>query len=108
MERTQRPDQFVDDAPTAVLVRQILGAVAQFDKAMTVAKLRGARRRKRRKTGGKKVEGRKSLSESRPDAVALARRLSSSARVYRCERYPLSWRLMASPRRGACRIPPRR
>jgi DNA invertase Pin-like site-specific DNA recombinase len=32
-----KPDSFVDDTPTAVLVRQILGAVAQFDKAMTVA-----------------------------------------------------------------------
>jgi DNA invertase Pin-like site-specific DNA recombinase len=70
-----KPDQFVDDTPTAVLVRQILGAVAQFDKAMTVAKLRGARERKRRKTGGK-VEGRKSLAEKRPEAVALARSLS--------------------------------
>jgi DNA invertase Pin-like site-specific DNA recombinase len=69
------PDQFVDDTPTAVLIRQILGAVAQFDKAMTVAKLRGARERKRRKTG-RKVEGRKSLAESRPEAVALARGLS--------------------------------
>jgi DNA invertase Pin-like site-specific DNA recombinase len=70
-----KPDQFVDDTPTAVLVRQILGAVAQFDKAMTVAKLRGARERKRRKTG-EKVEGRKSLAEKRPEAVALARSLS--------------------------------
>lgn len=70
-----KPDSFVDDTPTAVLVRQILGAVAQFDKAMTVAKLRGARERKRRKTGGK-VEGRKSLAESRPEAVAKARELS--------------------------------
>jgi hypothetical protein len=26
------PDQFVDDTPTAVLIRQILGAVAEFDK----------------------------------------------------------------------------
>jgi DNA invertase Pin-like site-specific DNA recombinase len=68
------PEQFIDDTPTAVLIRQILGAVAQFDKAMTVAKLRGARERKRRKTGGK-VEGRKSLIESRPEAVALARAL---------------------------------
>ena len=33
------------------------GAVAEFDKAMTVAKLRGARERKRRKNG--KCEGRK-------------------------------------------------
>jgi DNA invertase Pin-like site-specific DNA recombinase len=70
-----KPDSFVDDTPTAVMVRQILGAVSQFDKAMTVAKLRGARERKRRKTGSK-VEGRKSLSESRPEAVAKARELS--------------------------------
>ena len=41
------PDQFVEETPTAVLIRQILGAVAQFDKAMTVAKLKGARNRKR-------------------------------------------------------------
>ena len=69
------PDQFVDDTPTAVLIRQILGAVAQFDKAMTVAKLRGARERKRRKTGGK-VEGRKSYAEANPQLVELARKLS--------------------------------
>jgi DNA invertase Pin-like site-specific DNA recombinase len=41
---------FQDDGPTAKLVRQVLGAVAEFDKPMTVAKLRGARERKR-KTG---------------------------------------------------------
>jgi hypothetical protein len=34
------PGAFVEDTPTAILVRQVLGAVAQFDKAMTVAKLR--------------------------------------------------------------------
>jgi DNA invertase Pin-like site-specific DNA recombinase len=69
------PDQFVDETPTAVLIRQILGAVAQFDKAMTVAKLRGARERKRRKTG-EKVEGRKSYAEVNPEMVVLARKLS--------------------------------
>jgi DNA invertase Pin-like site-specific DNA recombinase len=68
-----KPDSFTDDSPTAVMVRQILGAVAQFDKAMTVAKLRGARQRKRRLTG--KCEGRKSLAETVPAAVALARDL---------------------------------
>jgi DNA invertase Pin-like site-specific DNA recombinase len=71
-----KPDSFVDDTPTAVLVRQILGAVAQFDKAMTVAKLRGARERKRRRTG-RKVEGRKSYSEARPETVRMARDLAS-------------------------------
>jgi DNA invertase Pin-like site-specific DNA recombinase len=41
------PDSFVDDTPTAILVRQILGAVAQFEKAALVAKLKGARDRVR-------------------------------------------------------------
>lgn len=51
------PTSFVDDTPTAALIRQVLGAVAQFEKAALVAKLKGARDRKRRETG--KVEGRK-------------------------------------------------
>jgi DNA invertase Pin-like site-specific DNA recombinase len=69
-----KPDTFTDDSPTARMVRQILGAVAEFDKAMTVAKLRGARERKRRKTGAK-VEGRKSWAETNPKLVAEAKRL---------------------------------
>jgi DNA invertase Pin-like site-specific DNA recombinase len=67
------PDSFLDDTPTATLIRQVLGAVAQFDKAMTVAKLRAARDRKRAQTG--KCEGRKSVAESSPETVALARKL---------------------------------
>ncbi len=46
-----------DDNPTATLIRQILGAVAQFDKAVTVHKLRAARVRQRRAKG--RCEGRK-------------------------------------------------
>jgi hypothetical protein len=38
------PDAFASDMPTAVLIRQILGAVSQFEKASLVAKLAGARR----------------------------------------------------------------
>ena len=30
------PDFFTEDTPTAVLVRQVLGAIAQFEKATTV------------------------------------------------------------------------
>jgi DNA invertase Pin-like site-specific DNA recombinase len=67
------PDSFIDDTPTAKLVRQVLGAISEFDKAMTVAKLRGARERKRRETG--KCEGRKSHAERNPDLVALVRRM---------------------------------
>jgi DNA invertase Pin-like site-specific DNA recombinase len=63
----------MEDTPTAVLVRQVLGAVAQFEKATTVAKLAAARKRKRVAHG--KCEGRKSLSETRPEAVALAKAL---------------------------------
>src|SRR5215213_9073349 len=54
------PNSFQDDTPTAKLIRQVLGAIAEFDKAMTVAKLRGARERKRKTFG--KCEGRKSLA----------------------------------------------
>jgi DNA invertase Pin-like site-specific DNA recombinase len=67
------PASFIDDTPTAKLVRQVLGAISEFDKAMTVAKLRGARERKRREAG--KCEGRKSHTERNPELVALAKRL---------------------------------
>jgi DNA invertase Pin-like site-specific DNA recombinase len=68
------PMFFIEDTPTAVLVRQVLGAVAQFEKATTVAKLAAARKRKRMATG--KCEGRKSLAETRPEVVALAKALA--------------------------------
>lgn len=67
------PGGFLDDTPTAQLVRQVMGAVAQFEKASTVAKLRGARERKRAAEG--KCEGRKSHVELRPEVVELARRI---------------------------------
>jgi DNA invertase Pin-like site-specific DNA recombinase len=67
------PASFLDDGPTSKLIRQILGAVSEFDKAMIVAKLRGARERVRRTKG--KCEGRKSYAEARPETVALARQL---------------------------------
>ena len=67
------PQAFLDDDPTAKLIRQILGAVAEFDKAMTVAKLRGARDRKR--ATGVKVEGRLSHAQERPEVVAMAKSL---------------------------------
>src|SRR3954471_23398752 len=71
--RQPRPHSFIEDTPTARLIRQVLGAVAEFDKAMTVAKLRGARDRKR--ATGVKVEGRKSHAELRPEVVSETKRL---------------------------------
>jgi DNA invertase Pin-like site-specific DNA recombinase len=70
------PTAFLDDSPTAVLIRQLLGAVSQFEKAMLVAKLRGARERKARLLGVKTITGRKSVAELAPGAVELARRLA--------------------------------
>jgi len=70
---TTAPDYFTEDTPTAVLIRQVLGAIAEFEKVTAVTKLAAARKRKRDATG--KCEGRKSLAELKPDTVALARRL---------------------------------
>ena len=67
------PDFFTEDTPTAVLVRQVLGAIAQFEKAGLVAKLKAARDRKI--AAGEKCGGRKSHAERDPDMVALARSL---------------------------------
>jgi DNA invertase Pin-like site-specific DNA recombinase len=69
------PTHFTEDTPTAVLVRQVLGAIAEFDKTTLVAKLKAARSRKRMATG-QKVEGRKSHAEDRPEVVALAKSLA--------------------------------
>ena len=58
------PMRSLDDTPTANLIRQVLGAVSEFEKAMVVSKLKGARDRKR--ATGIKVEGRKSYREINP------------------------------------------
>ena len=65
------PDFFIDETPTAVLVRQVLGAISQFEKASLVAKLKAARDRKKAETG--RCEGRKPPS---PVLVKEARRLA--------------------------------
>lgn len=67
------PAGFLDDTPTAQLVRQVMGAISQFEKANLVAKLRGARERKRVVVG--KCEGRKAHVEMNPELVALAKAL---------------------------------
>jgi hypothetical protein len=51
---TTAPDFFTEDTPTAVLVRQVLGAIAQFEKTSLVAKLKAARERSGN-LGGRKV-----------------------------------------------------
>jgi DNA invertase Pin-like site-specific DNA recombinase len=65
------PTYFTDPSPTAELVRQILGAVSQFEKAALVAKLKHARDAKREATG--RCEGRRAVPEA---TVLEARRLA--------------------------------
>jgi DNA invertase Pin-like site-specific DNA recombinase len=84
------PDFFTEDTPTAVLVRQVLGAIAQFDKATSVAKLKAARDRKI--AAGEKCGGRKSYAEARPEMVELARQL----RRPDPDRRPISLRKVAA------------
>jgi DNA invertase Pin-like site-specific DNA recombinase len=69
-----------DDDPTRTLIRQVLGAVAQFEKAVIVSKLKAARVRMRRATG--RCEGRKPYG-TRPgeaDVVALIQKLRRKPR----------------------------
>jgi DNA invertase Pin-like site-specific DNA recombinase len=67
------PDHFAEDTPTAVLVRQVLGAIAQFEKAALVARMKAARDRK--VAQGIKYGGRPGHLELRPGVVALAKAL---------------------------------
>jgi DNA invertase Pin-like site-specific DNA recombinase len=69
------PDAFAPtDDPMAEAIRQMLGVMAQLERALTVAKLRGARDRASA-AAGKRVEGRKSYREIRPDLMRELRRL---------------------------------
>jgi len=60
-----------DDDPTRRLVRQLLGAVAEFDKSVTVLKLRAARERKRRQMG--RCEGRKPYGHHPAERAIIAK-----------------------------------
>jgi hypothetical protein len=61
----------LDDTPTAKQVRQVLGAVSET-RAMTVAKLRGARGRKYSERANVRAAR---VMPLRPEVVALARGL---------------------------------
>jgi DNA invertase Pin-like site-specific DNA recombinase len=64
------PDLMASD-PTRVLIRQVMGAVAQYDKSQIVAKLRGARMRKKATEG--RCEGRKPYGFYEGEAGVVAR-----------------------------------
>jgi DNA invertase Pin-like site-specific DNA recombinase len=62
-----------DTDPTKVLIRQILGAIAEFDKNVIVKKLRAARDRKRKSTG--RCEGQKPFGSTPHEKMVLERML---------------------------------
>jgi Resolvase, N terminal domain len=102
------PDFFLEDTPTAVLVRQVLDAVAQFDKATLVAKLRAARDRKI--AAGEKCGGRLSYAErdGGKEMVALARELrGSDGRPRSLRKIAAGLASVATSRRAAGLIRPR-
>lgn len=64
------PDHFTNETPTAVMIRQILGAVSQFEKSCLVDRMRKGADKKRELTG--RCEGR---IPPPPEAVSIARKL---------------------------------
>jgi DNA invertase Pin-like site-specific DNA recombinase len=64
--------------PSRTLIRQILGAFAQYERTMIVTKLRGARMRMRAKTG--RCEGRKPYGTRPGEAEVIARMKELRAR----------------------------
>ena len=81
------PESFLADGPTATLIRQILGAVSQFEKSGIVQKLKGARERKSAALGDQCSGRGRSYAAGRPELVAAARSLADgrSLRAIGCE-----------------------
>jgi DNA invertase Pin-like site-specific DNA recombinase len=69
------PDAFTADTPTARMVRQILGAVSEFEKANLVSKLRSARDRQSC-AAGRRIEGRKGYATTNLGLVREVKRLA--------------------------------
>lgn len=62
-----------DSDPTSKLIRQVLGAVSEFEKSSIVLKLRAARNRRSREAG-RRIEGRKPYGPEVEDRVRELRR----------------------------------
>lgn len=73
IESTKEADLESED-PTRIMFRQIIGAVAEYDKRLLVLKLRGARQRKR--AAGGKADGAYPYGVTAPEAKVLSRMLS--------------------------------
>jgi IS5 family transposase len=68
-------DQTGTDDPAKVMMRQVAGAFAEYEKARLVRKLKGARDRRSAELG-RRVEGRKGYRETNPGLAREAKRLA--------------------------------
>jgi len=96
---TIEPD-LLSTEPTRVMIRQILGAVSAYDKAMIVLKLRGARERIKARDG--KCEGQKAYGELPGEGLVLVRmqELAAAGRTLTAIAAELN-AAGTAPRRGA-------
>src|SRR3954454_14013549 len=72
---TSGEDLTSTDDPAKVMMRQVAGAFAEYEKARLVQKLRGARDRASARLG-RRVEGRKGYRDTNPGLVREAKRLA--------------------------------
>ena len=96
---SESPESFVDDSPTSVLIRRVLGCLSDFEKNSIVEKLRGSRIRKRSvmkekgyitRKGTGKVEGRKSHLEKHPELEGLLKKYRKTMTLVEMSSYLMS------------------
>ena len=97
------PETFLENTPTQTIIRQILGAISQFEKSQIVEKLKGARERKSKlnksrgiitRTGKGKCEGKKRITEHNPELTGLV--LSYRKMIDRKTKKPLGLRTISN------------
>jgi len=84
--------------PSRILIRQIFGALAQYDRAMIVLKLRGARQRQKAKLG--RCEGRKPFGSKPGEAEAIHQMRSLKAAGLSCDKIADALNANGIPSRG--------
>ena len=84
--------------PSRILIRQIFGALAQWDRAMLVLKLRGARQRMRAR--GNRCEGRKPFGDKPGETAVLNQIRSLRAAGLSCDRIADALNANGVPARG--------
>jgi len=87
------PEHFMNETPTAVMFRQILGSLAQYERTQIIARLSAARDRKRALTG--RCGGNLGIKHHDAAGTAMAQRLSRK-RKQRLSLYEISTQLAAA------------